>query len=229
MNTTAPRINILDEIDANELFARPMGPTDDCLSASQIVRMFESGARPEELRHLLACQICKDLYVRSNQIERMLAIDSSASAAEKFGQKLKNTFFGQTKNPQPHLLAVVGLSEPELEVMDLEAHVSLTIDLLPVSSSTAASIDMSTLKLNGAVISDSPILRSNDRESGQSDQLATVTFERGKLSKDVKRTLAEHIKVADQVQVTGALKGGNEDLLLAQAKVRFVRSQKLEK
>lgn len=220
--------DILADINASEIFAIPIGPTTDCLSASQLVRMFESGARSEELRHLLRCRVCKDIYARASQAERMLAIESSASIAEKFGQRLRVLFTGQkTKDTASHVSAVLGMSDPVLEVTNPDDQISVTIDLLPFTSFGAESIDVSTLRLNGAVTSDSPTIQVGDAEYTEPHQLTTVTFEDGKLSKDVKQILANHARVADQIHVTGTLKGGKEDLFLGQAKVHFVQSHKL--
>jgi hypothetical protein len=196
--------DLLAEVDAAEMFAHPLGPYSNCLSTEQIVDVFEFGAHPEQLGHALECSACGDLIARSNRLARMLEIgDCSKSALEPFV-----------------LLAPV---HPVVEVADPNGALSLTLDLLLFAGSNDASLDISTLRLDGALISVSPAVEPIEL---QSKRLSRTTFRHSVLSTAVRQSLAEHANAADQITVSGMLRGEPNRLFSGKATLGFVQLQK---
>src|SRR5207237_2641592 len=87
--TTITLEKLLADSDAAEMFERPLGPNANCFSTNEVVRMFESGARPDELQHMFACPACNDLVARSSKLGRMLEVESSPEKAMGFGKTLR--------------------------------------------------------------------------------------------------------------------------------------------
>jgi hypothetical protein len=215
--------DLLTEGDAVELFETPLGPHPICFSTNQIVRMFESGTRPDELRHILECPACGDLLRRSSRLARML---ESAAPTQKtsFGQTLKELLVpDQASETRADVAVVLGLADPVVEVTDPNTALSVTVSVLPCVDTTATSkLVISSLLLGGALASASASVEP--MECG-SERVCEVTFEGSKLSKAVKKRLAEHAKVTDQISVSGVLKGKQDRTFSGKARVEFVHAQ----
>ena len=221
MKTNIGLETLLTEIDAAELFGRPLGPYDSCFSTNQIVRMFESGARPDELQHMFTCSACNDLVSRSSRLGRMLEVEDSPTQGEGLGKTIRELFLRDKASPPPNISVVLGLADPVLEVRDPGRAVSMTIELLPCVEPQVMSLDVSTLRLAGAATSKSATLEPGDLGTGR---MHRVTFREARLSKAVRQSLSRHNRVADQISVSGVLRGATEEMFLGKAKIEFVQS-----
>lgn len=221
MKMTISLEDLLGGVDTADLFDRPLGPSPSCVSTSQVVRMFEIGARPEELHHVLGCSACNEIVSRSNQLGHMMDVGMSPTQSEGFGAAIREKFLGaKPGRSAPDISAVLGLMAPVLEISDPNVAVSMTIELFPCVGSTMEALDVSTLRLDGAAISEIATLDTN----ASPGQLPRVTFHGAKLSRAVKRTLSYHNRVADQISVSGMLKGQSDKLFLGKAQVEIVQS-----
>lgn len=224
MKTTITLERLLADINAIEMFERPLGPYANCFSTNQVVRMFEAGARPEELRHMFECPACNDLVARSSRLGRMLEVENSPEKATGFGQTLRELLLRDKPGASvPDVAAVLGLADPVVEVTDLDTPLSVIVELLPCVDSNVVTLDVSTLRLEGAATSESAMVERSDTGSGQ---LSRVTFRDARLSKAVRKGLSHHARVADQISVSGVLKGETDRLFLGKATMEVVQLQK---
>jgi hypothetical protein len=54
-------------------FQTPLGPTDKCLSSTQIVSFIEGGEVSQDVvNHLDGCEICQEILIRSKRLLSML-------------------------------------------------------------------------------------------------------------------------------------------------------------
>ncbi len=204
---------------SDDLFDRPLGPHADCFSTSQVVRMFEAGASRDELAHLLGCPICHDVVTRSSKISRALDVGVDPKVSERFGRAVRDLILKRPPSPQPTVAAVLGLSDPLVAVDDPHGDVTVTCDLMSCVGPRVDSIDPSSLRLEGAIASDSGTLTSSTDES----TLPRVIFRKARLSKETRRSLAHNARVIDEIRVSGSFTGEQTRVFVGQAKVEFVR------
>jgi hypothetical protein len=203
---------------SEDLFDRPLGPHADCFSTSQVVRMFEAGASPDELAHLLGCPVCHDLVTRSSKISRALDVGVDPRTSEGFGRAVRDLILKRPPGPQPTIAAVLGLSDPVVAVDDPHGDVTVICELMPCVGPSVDSIDPSSLRLEGAIAADSGTLTPTDGST-----LPRVTFRKARLSKGTRRSLAHNARVVDQLRVSGSFTGEETRVFVGQAKVELVR------
>jgi hypothetical protein len=152
----------------------------------------------------------------------MLEVESPPAEATGLRKTLRDLFSRERPaETAADTSALVVFDTPTLEVGDPEKGVSLTVELYPCEDSNTVALDVTTLRLIGGVNSTSAVVELEKNTSSRSHR---VTFRNAKLSKTVRHTLARHNRVADQISVSGVLKGDVEKAFLGKAKVEFVQS-----
>lgn len=216
MQTTIALDELLNNTAADDdVFERPLGPHAHCFSASQVVRMFESGALPSELTHMFECEPCRDVVGRSSRLAKMLGGEEARTRSSGSGRVAQESTSGGSLLAAA---AVLGIPEAVVEVEHLERPLSVIVELLTGTDNESDTVDAGSLRLAGAATSVSATLEPSKLAPGR---LHRVIFRNAALSRTVKEVLANHRSVADEIRVSGLLNGTPQRHFSGKARVEF--------
>ncbi len=215
---------LLTDLAGEELFERPLGPSAVCFTTNQVVRMLESGASPDELRHLLSCQPCSHLVTRSGQLAGMLrsgASETSEAAAEGTPDR------GGETSATGELTMLISLLDPVLHIENPNQTFSITVELVPSPVPGGGALDPESLRLDGAARSTQAQIHESPLSG--SPQSRRVTFRHASLSKTIRKVLIEHSSVADEISISGTMLGHADRVFLGRARVEFAQADPLSR
>lgn len=176
-------------------FDRTYGPTLDCFTSNDIVRMFSLGAAERDVAHLNRCRACK------NRLDRF----SNAKTAPV----TKPLAYGR---PEPAKAVLYIPDAVPVSASNLVTEPFLITFAAPVDS---ASVDFN-FRLEGAV-SATALAADAQRDK---DGWVHVTFEKASISNEVAQNLSRHFSLTDQVTLVASSPGCD---LVGESNIDFVR------
>ena len=160
-------------------FDDPYGPTSQCFSANDIVRMFRLGALARDVDHLKACRACPERVKR-------YSLATGAEMPEHVGMAAAAVGACRALLHIPAAVPVIGTAEPE----DIRVW---------ITTGMASAYKGLSLQLEGAVVAEAVCPMAAPGEAW-----AEVLFKSPRVSAKVLKQLKLHARVTDQVTLRAA-------------------------
>jgi hypothetical protein len=227
VSPTAPVEGILDKMAVvsrsqdgtyQSAFDRPLGSSERCLSANQIVRMLVDGVAGDERQHLLSCRTCLQ-----NGIDA--AALSGPSAPDFIDGLLRGTDAGRKPaavsggaRPQPVFLAIPSREIPIANPWSEDLTVACSLISVP-RGHESFKVEPSSWTFEGGLFGDTVrVTKRHEANLEGRPDVVDVMLEGGRLSRRVRARLSAGQRVIDTLRLRSSEEGG----FVAQAKIELV-------
>jgi hypothetical protein len=175
-------------------FADPYGPTEECFSANDLVRMFRLGALTRDVKHLTGCEVCRE---RIQRYAVATGLGTRVSKLRNAWRSLPTFLSGWSRDSAVTAGRVPTLVHvPATCFVDVDRG-SLGTVRVHLLTNTSTDVRNMTLRLEGPVTAG----KSGSVVDVDASGFAVVEFYNVQASGKVLKELGYHTRITDQVVI----------------------------
>jgi hypothetical protein len=183
-----------------------LGVSPECFSAEDLVQAFYEGVTNKHATHLKACKTCAEnvsAFVATMAGEQKDVVSAALRGVQPEGEKAPRFI--------PDVVpAIIAMKSNRINVLRKPAAVTFVCDVIPLGLEGLLSIDASSCKATGALVStDAPRAELVDSNNDGQPDFVRLSFSGLGLGKSIASAIHKNQSVVDTVQITGTLSGGS--------------------